>query len=73
MIGWIAEKWPLYAVIRGEDHKRHYLFQSALTGDWKDLQIADAVEFTPGAALGDKVVTCVVTGRAFEPGTEGFA
>lgn len=73
MIGWIEEKWALYAVIRAEDQRRYYLFEAAFKGDWKALQTADAVEFTTGLSRSDKVVECVVTGRAFEPGTEGWA
>ena len=74
MVGWIAEKYPHYAVIRElETQQRYYLFESALEGSWHTLQLADAVEFTPGEKRGDKVVRAHVTGQMFDPGTEGWA
>jgi hypothetical protein len=75
--GYLADLFPHYAFIRGDDGLRYFLFRTGLqatTTSWEDLRPGDALEFLPIAhSKGPRAIEAKVTGRAFEPAEEGWA
>jgi hypothetical protein len=72
VIGYLADRFAQFALIRGADDHRYVLFQSGMAtiDAWDRLQVGDSLEFT---VTGRRVSEARVTGRLFEPSEGGYA